>query len=162
MTFKTQFEVLFAYHWHNTRRLMDLASRLSETDYKDSPGYGHGSIHDLFFHLLRTDQSWRMALQTGKQLSPLRPGDYPDLPTLARAVDAERQDWEDLLAGLSAADIEADVSLTSWRGNTYNIPRWRVLQHLVLHGMQHHAELAHLLTAIGQSPGDLDFIFYRQ
>ena len=162
MTYKTQFEILFAYHWHTTHRLLELASRLSETDYKDSPGYGHGSIHDLFFHLLRTDQSWCMALQTGKQLAPLRPGDYPDLPLLVSALEAEQQNWQALLDGLSAAEIEAEVALTSWRGKTHTIPRWRVLQHLVLHGMQHHAELAHLLTTKGQSPGDLDFIFYRQ
>jgi uncharacterized damage-inducible protein DinB len=160
MSDQSQYQILFAYHWHTTRRLMELASRLSEFDYKDSPGYGHGSIHDLFFHLLRTDQSWRMALQTGKQLSPLRPGDYPDLPTLASALDGEQKEWQELLDELSAAAIEAEIALTSWRGNTYHIPLWRVLQHLVLHGMQHHAELAHLLTAKGQSPGNLDFIFY--
>ena len=41
------------------------------------------------------------------------------------------------------------------------MPLWRVLQHLILHGMQHHAELAQLLTAKGQSPGNLDFIFFQ-
>jgi uncharacterized damage-inducible protein DinB len=102
-----------------------------------------------------------MALQTGKQLAPLRPGDYPDLPTLASALDAEQQAWQVLLDGLGVDEIEMDVALTNWRGDTYSIARWRVFQHLVLHGMQHHAELAHLLTAKGQSPGDLDFMFYQ-
>jgi len=35
------------------------------------------------------------------------------------------------------------------------------LQHLILHGMQHHTEIAQLLTLKGQSPGDIDFIFYE-
>jgi len=162
MSIQSQYQTLFAYHWHTTRRLLELAARLDEVDYKESPGYGHGSIHDLFFHLLRTDRSWRLALQTGKQLAPLHLRDYPDLQTLARALEAEQQDWQTFLDGLSAAEIEADAALTNWRGDTYTISRWRVLQHVVLHGMQHHAELAHLLTAKGQSPGDLDFIFYSE
>ncbi len=32
---------------------------------------------------------------------------------------------------------------------------------LVLHGMQHHAELALMLTQKGKPPGDIDFIFYK-
>jgi uncharacterized damage-inducible protein DinB len=43
----------------------------------------------------------------------------------------------------------------------WTFPRWRVLQHLALHGMQHATEIAQLLTVKGQSPGDIDFIFYR-
>jgi uncharacterized damage-inducible protein DinB len=39
--------------------------------------------------------------------------------------------------------------------------RWRILQHLVLHGMQHHTEIAHGLTVKGHSPGDIDFIFFE-
>jgi uncharacterized damage-inducible protein DinB len=62
---------------------------------------------------------------------------------------------------LSATEIEAEMSLTDRRGRLWEIPRWRILQHVALHGMQHHAELAQLLTAAGQSPGDIDFIFYR-
>jgi hypothetical protein len=40
------------------------------------------------------------------------------------------------------------------------IPRWLVLHHLLLHGMQHHAELAQLPTLQARSPGDMDFIFH--
>jgi uncharacterized damage-inducible protein DinB len=53
------------------------------------------------------------------------------------------------------------MELINRRGDIFPTPRWRVLQHLVLHGMQHHSELAQLLTAKGQSPGNIDFIFYE-
>ena len=127
MSNQLQYRTLFAYHWHTNRHLLELAARLDGVDYKESPGYGHGSIHGLFFHLLRTDQSWRMALQTGKQLAPLHLRDYPDLQSLVHALQAEQQDWQTFLDGLSAAEIESDVALTNWRGDTYTIPRWRVL-----------------------------------
>jgi uncharacterized damage-inducible protein DinB len=56
--------------------------------------------------------------------------------------------------------LEADVTLINWRGDPWTLPRWRVLQHLALHAMQHETEIAHLLTLAGRSPGDIDFIFY--
>lgn len=58
MFIKSQFQTLFAYHWHTDQRLITYAAKLSEADYKDNPGYGHGSIHDLLFHVLRTDHGW--------------------------------------------------------------------------------------------------------
>ncbi len=156
----THFPTLFAYHWHTTATLLACAARLPEADYRAHPGYGHGSIHDLFYHLLRTDQGWRLALETGRQLSPSRPEDYPELASLQAGFAAEQAAWETMLAGLSPEEIEAEVELINWRGDAIRLRRWRILQHLVLHGMQHHAELAQLLTAQGQSPGNIDFLFF--
>jgi len=162
MSSKDQITILFAYHWHTTNRLINRAAHLSEEDYHADPGYGHGSIHDLLFHILRTDQSWRMALQTGKQLSSIEAEQFPDLGSLQAGFENEQMEWGVLLEGLSGEQIEGDIELTSWRGDVYTFKRWRILQHLVMHGMQHHTELAQLLTARGQSPRDIDFIFYRE
>ena len=160
MAMKAQFQTLFDYHWHTTSRLMACSAQLNLVDYQEKPGYGHGSIHDLLFHLLRTDRSWRLALQTGKQVSPIRPEDYPTLESLKTGFDQEQAAWQVLLEPLSEAEIDGSVQLTSWRGDVFTMFRWRILQHLILHGMQHQAELAQLLTAKGQSPGDIDFIFF--
>ena len=157
----SQFQTLFAYHWHTTTRLLECAARLDEPAYRDKPGYGHGSIHDVLFHLLRTDCGWRLALETGKQLSPAPPESYPTLESLRAGFEQEQSAWRALLEKYSAAEIEGEISLTNWRGEILAMPLWRVLQHLILHGMQHHAELAQLLTAKGQSPGNIDFIFFQ-
>ena len=157
---KSLFLNLFAYHWHTNHHLMACAAKLIESQLKDNPGYGHGSIHDLFFHLLRTDQSWRMGLETGRQTSPLREVDYSDLMSLQTGFEGEQQAWQELLESLEPEQIEGNVDLTNWCGDIITFPRWRILQHIVLHGMQHHSELAQLLTSKGQPPGDMDFIFF--
>jgi len=158
---KTQFEILYAYHWSTRQRLLKCAAQISPEDYHKQPGYGRGSIHNLLFHLLNAEQSWRLGLEQGQQLVPLNSEDYPDLEAIQEGTAGEQAAWEQLLEKLSATEIEADLELTDRRGRGWSLPRWRILQHVALHGMQHHAELALLLTANGQSPGDIDFIFYR-
>ena len=161
MTQKTQFETLFAYHWHATRHLIDCAGRLDEPVYHANPGYGHGSIHDLLFHLLRAIRSWRIALESGQQQAGIQPGDFTTLQDLAVGFADEQAAWTTYLTTLKDAEIDSDITLINWRGEPWTFPLWRVLQHLILHGMQHHTEIAQLLTAQGQSPGDIDFIFFR-
>ena len=154
-------QTLFNYHWHTTRRLLEKAVLLDDKNYRHNPGYGRGSIHDLLFHLLVTNWMWRQGLETGRQPAPLSADDYPDLAALRAGLEAEQQAWDSYLAGLTPADLATELALTTRRGGQFPIVRWRVLHHLVLHGMQHHAELAQLLTSFDQSPGDIDFIFFN-
>jgi uncharacterized damage-inducible protein DinB len=159
---KTLFETLFAYQWHTNARLLASAAKLDPSELAENPGYGRGSILDLFFHLLRAGQAWRLGLETGKQLpSQVQPEDFGTLTALEAGFLEEKAAWETLLGSLSAAEIEGEKTLIDRRGNPFIVPRWRILQHLILHGMQHHTEIAQLLTQKGQSPGDIDFIFYR-
>jgi uncharacterized damage-inducible protein DinB len=158
---KSQFQTLFAYHWHTTRQLLECAARLSDAEYKDNPGYGHGSIHDLLFHLLRSARNWRLTLESGQQPVSLKVEDFPGLESLQTGFAGEQAAWEGYLSALGEAEIDEAMELTNRRGETHLTPRWRALEHVVLHGMQHHSELAQLLTAKGQSPGNIDFIFYE-
>ncbi len=162
MAMKKQMQTLFAYHWHTTRRLLAAAAQLQPGDDATHPDYGHGSIHDILFHILRTDRGWRAALETGRQSAGLGPEDFPDLAALERGFTEEEKAWDALFAQWSDAQIGEEVQLTNWRGDVLSTPLWRPLQHLALHGMQHHSELAQMLTVRGQSPGDLDFIFFRR
>jgi uncharacterized damage-inducible protein DinB len=155
-----QFQKLYAHHWHTIQKLLACSARLDSKDYFEHPGVGHGSIHALLFHLLRTDQSWWATLDSGKQQPPLLPENYPDLASLTAGFAQVQSKWTALLAGFDDARTESDAHLTTWRGEEAVMPYWRALQHVALHGMQHFAEIGLLLTQKGQSPGDIDFIFY--
>ena len=161
MFVKTQFQTLFAYHAYTTNKLLDFAEKLDDAAYHQNPGYGHGSLHDLFFHLLRTDKSWLAALESGKQTAGVKPEEFPGLAALRASLAETQAAWLKYLDALNDEQIKGNVDLLNWRGDKFSAPLWRILQHLVFHGMQHHTEIAALLTAKGQSPGDIDFLFYR-
>lgn len=134
MFLQTQLKTLFAYHFDVVLRLLSSAAQLKDADYHERTGYGHGSVHELLFHLLVTDLRWRTGLETGQRMPVYHPQDSPD--------------------------IQENATITSSSGEVGSIPPWRILHHLVLHGMQHAAELAEILTRKGQSPGNIDFIFF--
>ncbi len=106
-----------------TDRLITCAARLSEADYLQNPGYGHGSIHDLLFHLLRTDQAWRLGLETGKQLPPLAADSCPTLELLRAGFAQEQAAWEHLLGRLSPEEIEGSIDLANRHGAIFTFSR---------------------------------------
>jgi uncharacterized damage-inducible protein DinB len=157
---QTYFQTMFDYQFHISFRLLDVALNLSESETRENPGYGRGSIHDLFFHILGAHRDWRLGLETGLRPAPLNQDDYPDIPALKSSFKAEQKAHQDYLNSLSDEDIQGEVTLT-WGVNSAPFARWRVFQHLAFHSMQHHTEIAQLLTEKGQVPGDIDFIFFN-
>jgi uncharacterized damage-inducible protein DinB len=161
MSQKSQFELLFAYHFDTTLRLLSMSRELEQGDLDRDPGYGRGSIRTIFIHLLSADRGWRIGLETAQRTRPFDPSRSFDLDQLQAEFEAESAAFAKFLTDLDDGTLAADIELTTQRGDTHSFPRWKILQHLLLHGMQHHAELAQLLTEKDRSPGDLDFIFYR-
>jgi uncharacterized damage-inducible protein DinB len=157
----SQLKTLFAYSFDTVQRLAAGARELNKEELHSNPGYGRGSIHDLLIHLLSAASSWRIALETGQQPEGIKAEQYPDLDSLQQAFEEESSAWQAYLASLDEGAVSSEIELTTRRGMKRTFARWKIIYHLLLHGMQHHAELAQLLTERGHSPGDLDFIFYR-
>ena len=155
------YQTLFAFGWHTTANLLDKAAQLDDTSRNTDPGYGQGSIHDIFVHLLLALNSWRTTLETGQHPPPREAVGLDEVPALRQALEQEFAAWQALVGGLSDEQIVGSVTLTNARGHTYDMPYWRVFQQLVFHNMQHATELAQLLTAAGHSPGDIDFLFFK-
>ncbi len=155
MSIKAHFQTQFAYHGATYNRLLDCAERLDHGRYQEQPGYGLGSIHDILFHILYWQNRWRQSLENSSRSVYLKPDDFEDLPSLRSGIAREQVAWQRVFEGLSEAAFDEQQSIGGSQ-----LYRWRIFQHLVLHGMQHHSEVAALLTSYGESPGGIDFIWF--
>jgi uncharacterized damage-inducible protein DinB len=156
-TIPQTYQIQFNFHFEVTQRLLMLAQALPADRYYAKRDYSHGSIHDTFVHLLGADQLWRKVITNLPD--PEQLPESTDIEAVAAWLAVERQGWHELLAPLDAATLFATFDReTPWGSHAFTM--WTTLQHVILHGMQHQSELARLLTEVGHSPGDTDFLTY--
>ena len=64
------------------------------------------------------------------------------------------------LSALGDADLERVVTPPERWGETPGVrfPLWHIMMQVVQHSQQHRSEIAQALTALGSSPGDMDYI----
>ena len=85
---------------------------------------------------------------------------FPTLDSLREFWNEEEQAMRAYLAGLTDDDINGTVRYKTTKRVSHQNPLWHLLAHVVNHGTQFRGEAAVALTAYGQSPGDLDLIFF--
>ncbi len=150
---------LFDYHAWASNLIFDTAAHLTESEF--TAPTNRGSVRSILVHTLSAAWIWRTRCQDG--VSPERLLDEAEFPTLSTVRTRWQAENDTLRAYL---DLLTDESLTqtityqTTSGATHQQQLWQLLNHLVLHGMQHHSELAGILTDYGYSPGNIDFIVY--
>ncbi len=155
---KEMITTLYEYDCWANRRIFDGAQQLSEEQYRAPSAFG--SLH----HACRI---WPASRFCGARWPRMeRSANCRPRAGLA-SLDEVRALWQEeekrcraFLEGLTEADLAAELELTSPRGDTNSYARWEMLNHMLLHSMQHRTEAAAILTEHDRSPGNLDFIFF--
>ena len=146
--------------WAN-RQLLNAADPLSPEQLRTP--VGEGSIGDLFetlIHMYDAQQTWFNRICTGTSGPTLGPQDFADIAALRVAwegLDVEMDAW---LAGLDDATLTQPVSYRSFYGSEGTYSPRDLLLHQAFHSHQHRGEVALVLSKLGHSPGELDFIDY--
>ena len=150
---------LFRYNAWANAQIVNRSELVSEAQFNAVTG--DRNLHELLFHAMRTEWVWRVICQEHK--GPAQDLRIQDFPTLSKIKDRWLEDdahLQSFIAGLSDDDFSHPVEVQDRQGNLSSETPWQMLMHIILHSMQHRTEAAALLTDYGQSPGDLDFIFY--
>lgn len=143
--------------WANGR-LLEKAAMLSDAELGQRLSKGADPILPTFAHLVGADVRW-LARWRGETPPALSPSDFP-------ALGAVRRRWEELypvrrayIASLNDPALREPIRWVRDQG-TAMLPRWQAMLQCANHGTQHRSEIAAMLTDLGHSPGDLDFVFY--
>lgn len=145
--------------WVN-HRLLDAAGRLPPGAFAATSGDTVRDLRATLVHELDVEWSWRLVLQGRPEeewgsAEELKPEDFAHVEPLRARWEAEEDELRDWVASLSDEDLAADVrpALTG-----HALPLWYFVMHIVMHGTQQQADAATLLTAAGESPGEIGFL----
>ena len=125
-------------------KIFKRAGQLSNEQYFAESEFGSfGSLHMLLVHMVRTEWLWRSLAATGTLPGP-PPGEetFPTFADVEAGWQTEQIVFRDYLGSLSEDDLEANVDTVSPAGQSITFVRWEMLQHLLLHSMQHRTEAA--------------------
>ena len=158
---------MYEYSDEMNRKVIDVAAGLSEAQFTAQVVEGQPSVRDTLVHMIDAHVChlswWDGSMTRDESFARKFPvEDYPD-------IDAVRTFWTQVhrqtLAFIGTLSAEADLEriyarvLPTYRGGGKIERRlWEMMLHVANHGTQHRSEVAVMLTALGHSPGDLDFL----
>ena len=153
--------LLLEYNYWATSRVLETAQRASEDELHRTTSPSWQTIHDTLVHTMDAERIWRLRCQGESASVRLAdPSDYPTLADLREQWAVEEQAMSAYVEGLSEADLSGVLRYQNTKGVPFEQTLWQILAHIINHGTQHRAEAAHLLTELGYSPGDVDFIVF--
>lgn len=154
---------LYDYHCWATRRVLDAAERCTPEQLTATGAAPHGGLLATLVHALAAERVWLQRARDGRKQADL--ADLEGITTIAAlsdAWDAQQVAMHEYLAMLTDEQLAAKFRYVVSRGAWRDEVLWHALTYIVLHGVQHRSEAGILLTAYGESPGNLDFIIYVQ
>lgn len=150
---------LFEHNWWANRRVVATAAKLPLDAWRSGDNVAGVGLRAALVHTYRAEAIWRMRLseQDPTDARRIAPEQFETVDELANAWAIEEAAWREWLEALPPAGF-----LENHRPPPPLKPKpIRVyLLHVILHGAQHRAEAALLLTEAGHSPGELDFLEY--
>jgi uncharacterized damage-inducible protein DinB len=154
MGYATQMQSLATYNRWANDRILTTADALTDGELRADCADGR-SIQGCLRHALGT-QLWWLGNWTGVQ-----PPAYEQGRAGLHQAYADAHDRIDSLVAATDDARWAGVIEFSFPGApALQLPMWQTFAQVMLHGVQHRAQLAEALTTHGQSPGDMDDILW--
>ena len=157
-------QTLIDYNGWATRRILAAAGPLSDEELRRTmPGAGHGSLWGQLAHIVQVEIGWVIGW-TGQadsqeaawaQMGKSDRFDFETRAGLWRAFELSQHDLEVFGRELTAEALARPFRPEQLGGLTLA----DVMLQVLTHGQHHRGETAALLSAIGHSPGDVDYLF---
>ena len=151
MDLSEQMRSLVEYDGWADERIWSCVKGLDDGQLTSAPLSGVRSIGDTLAHMLGT-RVWWLSRWKGTDFA------MPDasmLDHLQSAYGAVHRELVEFVVG-----VDAEGWSTAFDAFGPKQPLSAILAQVMLHGVQHRAELAAMLSGFGRSPGDLDYVFF--
>ena len=154
---KDEVATLIDYMYWANRRILQSAARLTDAQFRLPSVIAGRDLRATLVHTLDVEMSWRRRMQRRPEKEwkkALATSDYPRVATLAEHWSRDEAEMREWVAALDDETLARKADVEAGK----DFPLWYYVIHLITHSQQHRAESAQLLTQLGLSPGDVDFL----
>ncbi len=157
---KQDIQLLYQYnHWAN-KRILDAAESVDGKQFLAPASYPHGGLRGTLTHTLFAEWIWRRRWEGVTPAVRMKPEDFPTFDSLRTRWLEEEKALDAFVENLTDEKLNAPFQYRTTHDEGMENILWHVMAHLVNHGTQHRSEAAAMLTELGHSPGDIDFIVF--
>lgn len=150
---------LYGYTWWANARILATAAPLSPEQFATA-ALGHINLRATLVHMIEAQEIWLSRWQGRSGQALEISSDSATLASIRAAWHQQEAQIAAYLATLSDADLDRTISFVNRNGTTGTFILWQMMVQVINHGTQHRSELAELLTQLGHSPGNLDYIVF--
>jgi uncharacterized damage-inducible protein DinB len=160
---KQDIQLLYKYNNWANKRILNAAAQVTEEEFLAPAPYPHGGLRSTLTHALFAEWIWRTRWQGESPTMRINPADFPTFDSLRTRWLKEEMALNAFLDDLTNEKLNTTFRFRTTRGDEMENILWQAMMHVVIHGTQHRAEAAAMLTEFNHSPGDTDFmVFLRE
>jgi uncharacterized damage-inducible protein DinB len=154
------FDLLARYNAWANQRLYSACAQLGDAELKAKRPAFFGSIHATLNHILVGDRLWMSRLAGGSLVLALNKILHEDFTRLHAARVAQDELLIALVGGIAATQLDAPLTYTNTKGQSFATPHRLVLGHLFNHQTHHRGHAHDMLSQTDVAPPELDLIFF--
>ena len=146
-------------YWANARYFA-VAEGLSEEQLHRSLGHGWDDVHATLVHMMSSEWVW---MQRWHGISPkghLDKAEFPTLAVLKQRWGEVQSEMRAFIDSQSEESLLAPITYSNFRGETFRVPLWQMLAHIVNHETHHRGELAAMFALMDVSHPEEEMIQY--
>lgn len=152
--------LLYKYNQWTNKKILDATSMVTQEQFLAPASFPHGGLRGTLVHALFAEWIWRNRWEGTSPTVRLKPDDFPTFEALRTRWTEEEKLLMAFVENVTEERLNSKFSYKATDGTPHERILWHAMAHLVNHGTQHKTEAAAMLTDFGQSPGDIDMIFY--
>jgi uncharacterized damage-inducible protein DinB len=157
---KQDITLLYKYNQWSNKKILDTVSKVTQAQFLAPASFPHGGLRSTLVHALFAEWIWRQRWEGTSPTVRLKPEDFPTIESLCARWAEEEKLLMTFVENVTDERLNAKFRYKATDGTPHERVLWQAMAHLINHGTQHKTEAAAMLTAFGQSPGDIDMIVY--
>ena len=151
---------LILYMLWADRTVLGAVREVTQDDLTRDAGVSFGSMLGTMAHMLGAQRLW-LARFAGQSLDHIPgPGDFPDLLSWIHGWEETASETEAFVAGLTDEQLQTPITWTNTRGETYTLPLWQPVVHMVNHATYHRGQVISMLRQMGYPAPSTDLVYH--